>query len=188
MAFVVEQQLEQPEYLYDNQGDVLYISFGPPVPAVSLAVEDWLIIRITPDPPRICGLTLVGFKRLFSQIRPDLIEELPTRVDRLKRAHFVASYSDEADTLTLRFEREQPAYYERFGEDIYLERTLVGGDIIGFKLTHYTERGTASMEGLLSAMLDALFGSTGPPSPPAEALTRAFLEHLDLPKLLTAAA
>lgn len=188
MAFVIEQQFDQVEYHYDREADVLYISFGPPAPAVSVVIEDWFIIRVTPGTPRLCGFTLAGFKRLFSKIRPDLIKDLPARVERLKKARFSFHYSDETDTATFRFEEDQPAYYERLDEDIYLERAMLGGDIIGFKLTHYTERGAASMERIVSAMLDALFAPAGTPPSPADALTRAFLEHLDLPKLLAAAA
>jgi uncharacterized protein YuzE len=188
MAFVIEQHFEQAQYHYDREGDVLYVSFGPPVPAVTMAVEDWFLIRLTLGVPRICGFTLVGFKRLFEKIRPDLIKELPDRVERLKRAQFVAAYSDETDTLTVRFEPEQPAYYERLDEDIYLERALMGGDIIGFKLTRYTQSGVASMERLVTAVLDALFAPVDSPPRPADSLARALLEHIDLPKLLAAAA
>jgi uncharacterized protein YuzE len=188
MAFIIEQQFDDVQHHYDREGDVLYISFGPPMPAVSIPVEDWFLIRITPKTPRICGFTFIGFKRLFSKIRPDLIKELPARVERLKRAKFFAQYIDETDTFTIRFEEDQPAYYERLEDDIYTERALVSGDIIGFKLTHYTEHGAALMGKVVSAMLDALFAQEGTPPGPADALTRAFLEHLDLPKLLAAGA
>jgi uncharacterized protein YuzE len=188
MAFVIEQQFDDVQYHYDRQGDVLYISFGPPSPSVSLAVEDWFVIRVSPGTLRISGITIIGFRRLFSEIRPDLIKELPARVERLKKAHFTANYADKTDTLTVRFEDDQPAYYERFGDDVYVERALIGGDIIGFKLAHYTEHGATSMETVVSAMIDALFAPVGTSPGPADALTRAFLEHLDLPKLLAAAA
>lgn len=186
MAFVIEQRFESAEHEYDRKADVLYISFGPPQPCVVLAVEDWLAIRITPSLPQISGLTIVGFKRLFSRIRPDLLENLPERMARLQTARFLAQYSDETDTLTFRFEEEQPAYYERFDDNIYLERSLVGGAILGFRVTQYTEHGQSAMERLLSSILDALFGTPG--TPQADALTKAFLEHLDIPALLSLAA
>ena len=187
MAFLIKQKFDDVQYHYDRVGDVLYLSFGPPVPAVTLAVEDWFLIRLTPD-ARIVGLTFVGFKRLFSKIRPDLIEELPERLERLKKACFVVEYSDTTDTATFRFEEEQPAYYERLDENIYVERSLLSTEIIGFKVTHYTERGAATIERLVSAILDALFAPQGTPPMPADALTRALLAHLDLPKLLEMAA
>ena|SRR5215831_265758 len=127
MAFVIKQHFEQAQYHDDREGDVLYVSCGPPFPAVTIAVEDWFLIRLTVGVARICGFTFVGFKRLFEKIRPDLIKALPERVERLKKAQFGAAYSDETDTLTVRFEQEQPAYNERFDEDIYLERALIGG-------------------------------------------------------------
>ena len=188
MAFVIEQRFENAEHEYDRDADVLYISFGPPRPAVALTVEDWLVIRITPSPPQICGLTMIGFKSIFSSIRPDLIHELPERVDRLRKARFLADYSDESDTLTFRFEEEQPAYYERFSGNIYLERSLVGTEIVGFKITRYTEQGESAVEKLLSSMIEALFAAPGTAPSQADALTRAFLEHIDIPRLLSAAA
>jgi uncharacterized protein YuzE len=189
MAFVIEQRFESPQHSYDAEGDVLYISFGAPEPCVVLAVEDWLAIRITPSvPPQICGLTIIGFRHIFSRIRPDLLENLPERVDRLKRARFLVQYSDETDALTFRFEEEQPAYYERFDDNIFLERSLVEGGIVGFKITRFTEQGTTAMEQLLSSMIEALFAPPGTVPSPADALTRAFLEHLNIPALLSLAA
>jgi len=188
MAFVIEQRLEAVQHEYDREGDVLYISFGPPRPCVTVAVEDWLAIHVTPTAEQLCGLTIVGFKRIFSRIRPDLMVNLPERVDRLQRARFRVQYLDETDALTFRFEEEQPAYYERFGDNIYLERSLVGGNIIGFKITRCTEQGQLAMEKLLSSMIEALFAAPGTAPSPADALTRAFLEHLDLPELLALSA
>jgi hypothetical protein len=120
-------------------------------------------------------------------MRPDLLEELPARVARLQKAHFIARYSDDTDTLTFRFEEEQPAYYERFESNAYLETTIIDGRIIGLKITHYTERGEKALEKVLIAVIDPLFAPPGTTSR-ADALTRALLEHLDLPRLLTIAA
>ncbi len=187
MAFVIEQRFEDVRYSYDREGDVLYISFGPPEPCVALGVEDWLAVRITPSvPPQIRGFTIIGFKRIFSRIRPDLMANLPDRVDRLRSARFVIHYSDETDTLTFRFEEEQPAYYERLDGNIYLERALVGGAILGFRISQYTEHGNASAEKVLSSICDALFVT--PETPQADALTRALVQHLNLPALLSFAA
>ena len=188
MAFLIEQRFEDAQHEYDREADVLYISFGAPRPAVALTVEDWLVIRISPSPPQICGLTIVGFKSIFSRIRPDLIQELPERIHKLKRARFLADYSDATDTLTFRFEEEQPASYERFVDNIYLERSWVGREIVGFKITRYTEQGESAMEKLLSSMIEALFAAPGTAHGPADALTRAFLEHFDIGRLLSVAA
>ena len=187
MAFVIEQRFDAIEHQYDRDGDVLYLSFGPPVPSVSLVIEDWLVLRVSPGAPQICGVTVIGFKKMFAKMRPDLVEELPARVARLQKARFVARYSDETDALTFRFEEEQPAYFERFESDVYLERTIVDGRILGLKITHYTERGEGAVEKVLIAMIDALFAPPGTTCP-ADALTRTFLEHLDLPRLLAIAA
>jgi hypothetical protein len=188
MAFVVEQEFAETRHSYDREGDVLYLSFGPPVPAVSLVVEDWLVLRVSQSvPPKFVGMTLIGFKKLFSKVRPDLIEELPARVERLKTARLVVDYSDERDTCTFRFEADEPAYYERFGESIYLERAILDNRITGLKITDYTARGQAAIEEVLAAMLDGLFALPSP-NTPADALTRAFLEHFDLRHLLTLAA
>jgi hypothetical protein len=184
MAFVIEQQFNDVRHQYDPEGDVLYISFGPPVPAVTIDVEGWLAIRLVPNPPRLSGFTFIGFKRLFSKIRPDLIRGIPERVSRIKKARFHIGYSDESDTLIFRFEDEKPAYYEAFENYIYLEKSLFSSDIIGFKITHYTNQGINAIETLVTAMLDALFAPPDSPSGPVNGLTRAFIEHLDLPKLV----
>ncbi|MBI3578104.1 MAG: hypothetical protein HY089_01670 [Ignavibacteriales bacterium] len=185
MAFVIEQLFNNVQHHYDPQGDVLYISFGPPVPAITIDVEDWFAIRLAPSPPWLCGFTLVGFKRLFSKIRPDLIKELPERVARINKGRFILNYSDELDALIIRFEEDQPAYYEEFENYIYLEKSLISGEIIGFKITHYTDQGTHAIEALLAAMLDAMFAPVDSPPGPADKLTRAFFEHLNLPNLLS---
>ena len=187
MAFVIEQRFDTIEHLYDRDGDVLYLSFGPPMPSVSLVVEDWLILRMAPGTPQICGVTIIGFKRIFSKMRPDLVEELPAKYARFQKARFIARYTDETDALTFRFEEEQPAYYERFESDVYLERMIVDGRITGLKITHYTERGEVAVGMVLAAIIEALFAPPGTTCP-ADALTRAFLEHLDLPRLLAIAA
>jgi hypothetical protein len=188
MAFVIEQRFADTQHEYDRAGDVLYLSFGPPIPSIALTIEDWLAVRLAPATGQISGLTIIGFKRIFSNLRPDLIEDLPARVDKLKKARFLVSYSDDSDTLTFRFEEEQPAYYERFDSNIYLETSLVGQGIVGFKITRYTEQGKYAIERLLSSIIDALFTPTGSPPGPGDDLTRAFLEHLDIPKLLSIAA
>ena len=188
MAFVIEQRFESAQHEYDRDGDVLYVSFGPPRPAVAISLEDWLLIRLIPSPPQICGLTIIGFKSIFSRIRPDLIRELPERIKKLEKARFRIHYSDDTDTMTFRFEEGPTAYYERFSDNIYLEKSLAGAGIVGFKITRYTEHGEAAMEKLLSSMIEALFAAPGAPHSPAEALTRAFLEHLDIKRLLSVAA
>lgn len=66
MAFVIEQRFDDVQHEYDRQADVLYMSFGPPRPSVAITVEDCLAIRIAPDAPQLCGLTIIGFKRIFS--------------------------------------------------------------------------------------------------------------------------
>jgi hypothetical protein len=101
---------------------------------------------------------------LCPKLRPDLIEELPARVARLQKARFSARYSDETDTLTFRFEEEQPAYYERFDSNVYLERTIVDGCIIGLKITHYTERGEGAVEKVLIAILTHSLHHREPPA------------------------
>jgi hypothetical protein len=75
---------------------------------VALSVEDWLLIRVAPS----------------------LIRELPERIDTLKQSRLLISYSDATDALTYRFEEEQPAYYERFADNVYLERSWSGTGII----------------------------------------------------------
>ncbi len=65
----------------------------------------------------------------------------------------------------------------------------MGGDgIIGFKITRYTEKGAAALAQLLSSIIDALFAEPGVSRGPADALARAFLEHLHIKSFLSEAA
>jgi len=61
MAFQLVQtfNFEDVQHSYDRAGDVLYISFGSPRPAVAVQVEDWLAIRLSNTPPLFAGVTIV---------------------------------------------------------------------------------------------------------------------------------
>ena len=81
MAFPLVEtfSIDDVQYSYDRTGDVLYISFGLPRPAVAVQVEDWLAIRLANTPPLFAGMTIVGFKRIFEQINRYIDAEPPER-------------------------------------------------------------------------------------------------------------
>lgn len=110
MAFQVVQTLEfeKAGYSYDRQADVLDIFFGPPVPAIALQVEDWLAIRVRPQPPALEGMTIVGFRKIFERINRYVEKELPQRMKRLAGVEMSIAYDDDSDTLIMRFE-EKPS-------------------------------------------------------------------------------
>ncbi len=59
-------RVEKLEVDYDEQGDVLYISFGPPVAASdSKVLENDLVVRFKGE--RIIGITVPSFKKRLKQ-------------------------------------------------------------------------------------------------------------------------
>jgi len=105
MAFelVQEFKFEKLDYSYDRRGDVLDISFGPPVPAIALQIEDWLAIQVRLNPPSLQGMTIVGFKKIFEKINQYAEKELPARMRKLATAKLSVVYDNESDTLVMRW-------------------------------------------------------------------------------------
>lgn len=59
-------RLESLDVDYDEEGDVLYISFGPPIAASdSKILENDLVVRIKGE--RIIGITVPSFKKRLKQ-------------------------------------------------------------------------------------------------------------------------
>lgn len=68
-------------------------AFGLPAAAVTLAIEDWLVLRVALDSRRSCDMTIIGLSKTFSKVRPDPAEELPANIACLQKAHFIARSS-----------------------------------------------------------------------------------------------
>ncbi|MBD3293700.1 MAG: DUF2283 domain-containing protein [Armatimonadia bacterium] len=49
---------------YDSVSDVLYISFGEPVPAYGEHLDEDILLRFSPDDDQIVGLTVIGFREM----------------------------------------------------------------------------------------------------------------------------
>ena len=57
---------KEPEIAYDRSKDVLYISFGPPSPAVATeSRKGGSFVRTDPISGEIVGLTILDFKRRY---------------------------------------------------------------------------------------------------------------------------
>ena len=50
---------------YDKEGDVLDISLGTPVAAISREIEDDLFVRVNPETNEIIGLSILNFEKWF---------------------------------------------------------------------------------------------------------------------------
>lgn len=61
---------------YDPEGDVLYISFGPPQPAVSDEVEPGVYLRRDPDTDEIVGVTVIDFSKRGHKPLPVVVETM----------------------------------------------------------------------------------------------------------------
>jgi uncharacterized protein YuzE len=58
------------DWEYDGEADVLYISFGPPKPAVGVDVGEGVIVRYDEQAREVVGLTIIGVgRRLEEQVR-----------------------------------------------------------------------------------------------------------------------
>lgn len=187
MAFRIAQTFgfENVEYTYDRVGDVLYLSFGPPVAAVAIQVEDWLALRISlQPPPLLAGMTIIGFKRIFEKIHRYIVEELPERVARLQTASLKLEYDDQTDTLIMRHEvrEDVPSIFEELAPNLYLEKSLPSKDVLGVKIVNFTTCGPAALENLFGAMVDTIF-EPQPHSENAHLITNAVIRHIDWDQL-----
>lgn len=52
---------------YDQEADVLYISAGPPVPALGVDIGDGIILRYDEPRREVVGLTVLGVKARLLQ-------------------------------------------------------------------------------------------------------------------------
>ena len=53
---------KQIEWDYDEEADVLYLSFGKPRPATGIDFGDGIILRYSEKKGEVVGLTIVGIK------------------------------------------------------------------------------------------------------------------------------
>jgi len=58
---------------YDRDVDVLYCSFGEPRPAISVEVEDGVIVRHDPETEEVVGVTIVDFFKRFAEHPQDTV-------------------------------------------------------------------------------------------------------------------
>jgi len=66
-----------PQLDYDHDADVLYVSFGPPRPAVGEHYDDDIILLHALDTGALVGITVVGYVAIGGA------EELLRRLDQL---------------------------------------------------------------------------------------------------------
>ncbi len=54
---------KQPvEWSYDEEADVLYLSFGEPTPAVGVDIGDGIVVRYDEQRRQVVGLTIIGLR------------------------------------------------------------------------------------------------------------------------------
>ncbi len=49
---------------YDDEADVLYLSFGPPRPAVGIDAGGGTVVRVDETDGHVVGVALIGLRRL----------------------------------------------------------------------------------------------------------------------------
>lgn len=206
MAFQVVQtfRFARAEYSYDRTGDVLYISFGPPAPAIAIQVEDWLALRIRLQPPLLVGMTVVGFKKIFEKVNRYIEQELPARIKTLTDVSLNMSYDDLTDTLMVRlaervfllerirklfgYSKPEASIFEPLLPNVYIEKRLPSKDAIGFKILEYTRCGPAAIEAFFGAIVDTIFEPDRCREENARLITNALIRPLDIDRLAALAA
>jgi uncharacterized protein YuzE len=46
---------------YDPEGDILYVTFGPPTPSTGYQISDQVLLRVRPQTRQAAGLTILNF-------------------------------------------------------------------------------------------------------------------------------
>jgi len=73
---------------YDNQADVLYISFGKPKAAISVEVDDGDLVRVDPFTDETVGITIIDFKARYLPKENDILSSaravIPLIIKRFK--------------------------------------------------------------------------------------------------------
>ena len=53
--------------IYDDEADVLYVTFGTPKYTEYIEHSEDVILRLDPDTKRLVGITIIGFSRHFGK-------------------------------------------------------------------------------------------------------------------------
>ncbi len=66
-AIKILDKIENLDWDYDEEADVLYISIGKPKKAIGIDIGDGVIVRYKEDSGEVVGLTLIGVKERLLQ-------------------------------------------------------------------------------------------------------------------------
>jgi len=64
-ATETKEKKKEIKVSYDQQADVLYISFGKPKAAISVEVGDGDFVRVDPFTDKTVGITIIDFKTRY---------------------------------------------------------------------------------------------------------------------------
>ena len=73
---------------YDGVADVLYVSLGPPRPAVCMEPEEGVVLRLDPETNQVIGITIIGARRRLAEQpewRPAPLDDRPAIWDQARR-------------------------------------------------------------------------------------------------------
>jgi len=62
--------MESLNIFYDKEGDVLDVSIGEPMPAISKEIENDVFVRVDAKTKKIVGLMILHFEKKFSRKIP----------------------------------------------------------------------------------------------------------------------
>ena len=68
METILKFREDEPvNWSYDEEGDVLYISFGQPKPAIAIDSTEGVILLRTPDDGELVGITIIGVSDMLKR-------------------------------------------------------------------------------------------------------------------------
>ena len=59
--------------IYDDEGDVLDVSIGVPIAAVSREMDDDFFVRIEPNSGEVVGFSILNFKKWFKNSKDEKV-------------------------------------------------------------------------------------------------------------------
>lgn len=65
---------------YDQEADVLYISYGKPKPAISVEVNEGDLVRVDAYTDKVVGITIIDFKKRYMDQSPLNIEDTANKI------------------------------------------------------------------------------------------------------------
>lgn len=113
------------EYTYDEEADVMYISFGTSKPGICHEVEEGMLLRKDSSTGKWCGLTVINFSKRCSMC-PEMMEW---------------HYDEKpADVMYISFGKSEEAISHQVEGGIYFEKSTDSKKWCGLTIVDFRKR------------------------------------------------